>query len=85
MNLTFEWDDAKASENLKRYGISFSEASTVFADALSRTIPDPIYSDEEERFVTLGESTLQHTIVIAPNHRTTLSVAPSQQRKKTMG
>ena len=40
MRFTFEWDDAKASENLKKHGISFPEASTVFADPLARTIPD---------------------------------------------
>ena len=35
MSFTFEWDDEKAAENLTKYGVSFSEASTVFADPLS--------------------------------------------------
>ena len=39
MSFTFEWDDEKAAENLTKHAISFSEASTVFADPLSRTIP----------------------------------------------
>lgn len=52
MSFTFEWDDEKAAENLTKHGISFSEASTVFADALSRTIPDPLHSEEEDRFVS---------------------------------
>ncbi len=64
MGFTFEWDDAKASENLKKHGISFSEASTVFADPLSRTILDPLHSEEEGRFVVLGESGLQHTLIV---------------------
>jgi uncharacterized DUF497 family protein len=38
MSFTFEWDDEKALENLRKHDISFSEASTVFADPLSRTI-----------------------------------------------
>jgi uncharacterized DUF497 family protein len=54
MSFTFEWDDAKASENLKKHGVSFPEASTVFADPLARTIPDPLHSDEEGRFVIFG-------------------------------
>ena len=54
MNLTFEWDEAKASGNLRKHGVSFAEASTLFADPLSRTIPDPLHSDEEYRFVVLG-------------------------------
>ena len=69
MGFTFEWDDAKALENLKKHGISFSEASTVFADPLSRTIFDPLHSDEEGRFVVLGESGLQHTLIVVHTYR----------------
>ena len=64
MSFTFEWDDEKAEENLTKHGISFSEASTVFADPLSRTIPDPLHSDVEARYVILGQSMLQHTLVV---------------------
>jgi len=67
--LTFGWDDAKAGENLKKHGISFSEASTVFADPLARTIPDPLHSQEEGRFVVLGLSTLQHPFVVVHTYR----------------
>jgi uncharacterized DUF497 family protein len=31
MSFTFEWDEEKAAENLTKHGVSFSEASTVFA------------------------------------------------------
>ncbi len=69
MSLTFEWDDGKASENMKKHGISFSEASTVFADLLSRTIPDSLHSAEEERFVVLGRSSLQQTLIVVHIYR----------------
>jgi len=69
MSFTFEWDDVKASENLKHHGVSFSEASTVFADPLSRTITDPLHSDEEGRFVVQGKSTLQHTLIVVHTYR----------------
>ena len=69
MSFTFEWDDAKALENLKKHGVSFSEASTVFADPLSRTIPDPLHSEEEGRFVIVGESTLQHALIVVHTYR----------------
>ena len=69
MSLTFEWDDEKAAENLKKHSISFSEASTVFADPLSRTISDPLHSDEEEQFVILGKSGLQHSLVVVHTYR----------------
>ena len=63
MSFTFEWDEEKAAENLTKHGVSFCEASTVFSDPLSRTIPDPLHSEEEDRFVVLGQSGLQHTLV----------------------
>ena len=53
----------------QKHGVSFSEASTVFADPLSRTIPDPLHSEEEDRFVVLGQSGLQHTLVVVHTYR----------------
>ena len=69
MSLTFEWDEGKAAENLTKHGVSFAEAATVFADPLSRTIPDPLHSNEEDRFVILGESAARHTLVVVHTHR----------------
>ena len=69
MSFTFEWDEGKAAENLTKHGVSFSEASTVFADPLSRTIPNPLHSEEEDRFVVLGQSGLQHTLVVVHTYR----------------
>ena len=69
MGFTFEWDDEKAAENLIKHGVSFSEASTVFADPLSRTILDPLHSEVEDRFVILGQSGLQHTLVVVHTYR----------------
>jgi len=69
MSLTFEWDEGKAAENLTKHGVSFAEAATVFADPLSRTIPDPLHSNEEDRFVILGESAVGHALVVVHTHR----------------
>lgn len=64
MSLNFEWDQNKADSNFKKHGISFEEASTVFGDHLSLTIPDPLHSVGEERFMTIGGSHQGRTIVI---------------------
>ena len=69
MSLTFEWDNEKANENLTKHGVSFSEASTVFGDPLSLTIPDLLHSEDEERFVILGESGLQHVLIVVHIYR----------------
>jgi uncharacterized protein len=54
MPLTFEWDPLKARSNLAKHRVGFEEASTVFGDPLSLTIPDPEHSETEERYVTMG-------------------------------
>ena len=33
--MRFEWDPAKAADNLAKHGVSFEEAATVFRDGLS--------------------------------------------------
>jgi len=62
--LQFEWDPAKAAENLEKHGVSFEEAATIFRDALSATGPDPDHSVGEERFVTFGVSTSARLLVV---------------------
>lgn len=69
MGLTFEWDENKAHGNLKKHGVSFEEASTVFGDPLSQTIADPLHSEDEDRFVTLGESHRHRLLVVVFTER----------------
>lgn len=69
MSLDFEWDNSKAAENLSKHSVSFSEASTVFEDILSRTIPDPLHSNDEDRFIILGNSGLQRLLVVVHTYR----------------
>jgi len=64
MGLVFEWDGAKAKQNVRKHGVSFDEASTVFSDPLALTIDDPLHSDEEDRFITLGESRRRRLLVV---------------------
>ena len=65
MSLTFEWDEEKAQQNLVKHGVSFPEATTVFGDLLSATIPDPDHSVGEERFITVGMSHQSRLLVVA--------------------
>jgi len=54
--MRFEWDPQKARTNLRKHGVSFDEALTVFLDDYSLTGDDPDHSMEEERFITFGVS-----------------------------
>jgi len=56
MGLQFSWNAEKAAVNRSKHGVSFEEASTVFGDPLSVTISDPDHSDDEFRFVIVGQS-----------------------------
>jgi uncharacterized protein len=60
----FEWDPNKAAENLKMHRVAFPEATTVFADLLEVTIPDPDHSEREARFLSLGMSTANRLLVV---------------------
>jgi uncharacterized protein len=64
MLIKFEWDKRKAQQNLRKHQVDFTEASTVFADTLSITIPDPDHSEDEERWVTIGLSNRQRLLVV---------------------
>jgi uncharacterized protein len=50
----FEWDPDKAAANVKKHGVEFAEAMTVFGDPLEVTIPDPEHSKGESRLLSLG-------------------------------
>ncbi len=63
--MQFEWDPAKAAENLAKHGVSFEEAATVFRDTLSATGADPDHSVGEERFIIFGLSTSGRLLVVA--------------------
>ncbi len=54
--LQFSWDPAKASSNLKKHGVSFEEAKTIFYDENARLIKDPDHSEDEDRFILIGVS-----------------------------
>jgi uncharacterized DUF497 family protein len=69
MSLIFEWDAKKAGQNLGKHGVLFDEASTVFADPLAQTIPDPLHSEDETRFVTTGMSYRRRQLVVVYTER----------------
>ena len=67
--MEFEWDDGKATSNLEKHRVSFTEAITVFGDPLEVMIPDPDHSEEEFRFVSVGRSEPGRLLVVAYTER----------------
>jgi uncharacterized DUF497 family protein len=69
MGLLFEWDERKSRKNLRKHGVSFDEASTIFGDPLSMTIDDPQHSISEPRWVTLGHSARHRLLAVVHTDR----------------
>ena len=63
--MIYEWDPAKAKENLRDHGVSFDEAATVFLDPLALTFPDPDHSDEEDREITIAVTTNDRVVFVS--------------------
>ena len=62
--IEFEWSTAKARANLKKHGVSFEEAQSVFYDEYARQFYDEDHSDKEERFIMLGMSIQSGVLVV---------------------
>jgi uncharacterized protein len=58
------WDPKKAAENLQKHRVSFEEAQTVFHDPLIGTLYDHEHAEGEHRYVSIGHSTRQRTLVV---------------------
>lgn len=67
--IRFAWDEVKAAENLRKHGVSFEEASTVFADENARLKHDPDHSQKEDRFILLGFSAKLRMLVVCHVYR----------------
>lgn len=64
MELIFEWDSDKAQSNLRKHGVSFEEAKTVFNDPLLLTYPDDFHSATEDRLISIGYSSRQRLLLV---------------------
>lgn len=69
MMVEFEWDDAKAESNLRRYGVSFDLAKTVFRDAFAIELLDDRDDYGEERFIVIGMAQGQVLLFVAYTER----------------
>ena len=67
--MEFEWDPQKAVKNLRKHGVSFNEAATVFDDPLSITVLDPDHSEDEERYIIVGMSKRGRLLIASHTER----------------
>lgn len=84
--LKFEWDENKNKVNKTKHKISFEEAKTVFYDVEALVIDDPDHSEDEERFIILGESNRANLLVVCHCYRvseTVIRIISARKATKT--
>jgi hypothetical protein len=67
--MTFEWDQQKAQSNLVKHNVSFEEAQTVFDDPLYVDFYDPDHSQNENRYIIIGASSMGHILLVSYTER----------------
>jgi uncharacterized DUF497 family protein len=67
--MKFEWDKLKSEINQRKHGVSFQEASTVFADLLAISFDDPDHSVNESRFLIFGLSKFDRLLTVSFTER----------------
>lgn len=65
----FEWDERKAVANLRKHGVSFDEAKSVFYDERAKLIDDPDHCEDEDRFILLGLSSTLKVLAVCHCYR----------------
>jgi uncharacterized protein len=67
--MEFEWDEGKADSNLIKHGVSFDEAQTIFNDSLYVDFYDPDHSENEDRYLIIGESSRGRLLIVSYTER----------------
>ncbi len=67
--MKYEWNRVKAASNLRKHGVSFDEAKTIFDDSYQETYPDVTHSIGEARYICLGMSNKNRVIFVAYTER----------------
>lgn len=69
MTQRFEWDETKAVANLRKHGVPFEEAASVFFDPLAYTFGDPDHLVGEQRLLTFDLSQLGRLLAVVHAER----------------
>lgn len=67
--MRFEWDPEKEAANRKKHKVSFTEACFIFSDSHMLTLFDDEHSDDEDRWVTMGQTPEGILLVVIHTYR----------------
>ncbi len=87
MKIQFEWDPSKAKSNLRKHGVRFDEAGTVFDDPLAVIFDDELHSEDQHREIIIGHSTTNRLMLVcfvqmSDNSVRIISARPATRRER---
>lgn len=81
--MQFEWDSEKAETNLKKHGVSFAEAETIFGDLSAKMFYDNEHSADENREFVIGYSKMGRILIVYFTERENKIIRIITARKPT--
>ena len=81
--MKFEWNEEKAESNLKKHGVSFEEASTIFGDLSAKMFYDEEHSFDEIREFVIGYSEMNRLLIVHFTERENKQIRIITARKPT--
>ncbi len=67
--VNFEWAPTKAAQNIRKHGVSFERAASIFRDPEMISLFDSAHSEDEERWLTLGLDSQGALLVVSHTRR----------------
>jgi uncharacterized DUF497 family protein len=84
--MEFEWNESKANANLKKHGVSFEEAKTVFDKPIAVIFDDEAHSTDERREIIIGHSRKNRLLLVSFTERSNfiriISARPVTRRER---
>jgi uncharacterized DUF497 family protein len=67
----FSWDPSKARQNLRKHGVAFDQAATIFHDPDALSDFDEAHSQQEDRWITMGLDSTGKLLIICHTYQET--------------
>ena len=67
--MNFDWNPDKNKSNIKKHGVGFEEAETVFQDEMALELFDDEHSKDEDRYIIIGISSKTRELMVCHCYR----------------
>ena len=67
--MKFDWNPDKNKSNIRKHGVDFEEAETVFQDEMALELFDDEHSGGEDRYIIIGISSKTRELMVCHCYR----------------